>query len=264
MSNRELQEEFKSKRWCVVKGELVRTAEDLLALVASVGLTGPITPPGYPKMGNVYFTRGVTTICTLGHGIHRAFDQADELPLHVDGTLCELGEVATTALCCLSSAATGGSTRIFYAAEAFRAITQDNPEMASALLDSRALTKSSDFDPLLSVTGPVFALGSHGPISRLAFDRTSRWNVDVIARLGDAKASFEELAGTAQYSAEVSLRPGEVLLMDNQRVAHGRSAFAEYYPGQRKFLRSLFGDLPFGLPRSNPLWQGAGLSLRAR
>lgn len=81
----------------------------------------------------------------------------------------------------------------------------------------------------LSATAPIITLSSAGEItqvrhnnravcpSRLPFDITPRWY--------DACAAFAKCLNDPDAQARFSLKPGDLFVVDNHRVLHGRTAF---------------------------------------
>ena len=52
--------------------------------------------------------------------------------------------------------------------------------------------------------------------------------------------AVRELCRSVDLASRVCLKPGDVLLMDNRKGAHGRTAFTAFYDGHDRWLQRVY------------------------
>jgi hypothetical protein len=232
----------------------------LTQLAEWLGVGAPFVPALYAACAasSFYDDVGVNVIAVApnaARGSHPAFGSSDALELHTDGTLEPIGRVRTAALYCVTSAVRGGHTTLFDAAGAFIDVARRDSRSAAALLHEEALTRRATVGPSpQAATGPVFALWDDGEvISRYSATPRDEWAVDRIAGLREARRAMEERARPGSpFYAEVALAAGDGILIANDRLAHGRTAFVDRADAPRRMLRALFLDRPFCPTAASP------------
>jgi Taurine catabolism dioxygenase TauD, TfdA family len=226
-------------------------AEVLRDFTGSLNLGEAFVPPLYQfSNSTLYDDLGMSTLAVVPgddpNSSHPVFGSTDPLELHTDGTLQAIDEIPTSILFCVSPANRGGETTIFQAVKAFAALREDDESLASALLDSRALTKRASVNgSRAACQGPVFAFHEGVLLTRYSVSKRDHWNVEVVERLLDAKKAMAELAQAGSpYFHQLSLGARQGVILANNRVAHGRTGFFNSPEQVRRMLRVLFARQP--------------------
>lgn len=242
---------------------LVNVEEQMLRVARRLGLGQPFIPDLYASR-SVYRDSGMHLIGATHQkkGIHSAFVGSDAQALHTDGTLQPLGFVNTTMLGCIEGAFEGGDSVLFNALGAFWNLLTHDQGAASALLWERCLERSATLDPDRPPTvGPAFGFAA----DRRLLTRYSRTPGDCYypapgrdQELEDALNHLSSLArpGSGFYR-ELTLSPGQLLILANSRLSHGRLAYRDRAMGpSRLLLRALFKKSP-----SSSLLVGSAMGL---
>jgi alpha-ketoglutarate-dependent taurine dioxygenase len=150
--------------------------------------------------------------------------------------------VKSAALYCVTKAAEGGESTVFNAVAALVALCEEDIELVLPLFHPQALTRNGSAE-LSAVTAPAFVLGDGELRTRYSVDYTSTWNVDCVAGLRESFDRLEALScvGSSFYS-ETMLEAGELFIMANDRIAHGRRGFRNSETITRRLGRALFLD----------------------
>jgi hypothetical protein len=221
----------------------------LVRLAEILKLGKPFVPAHYAGTENIYDSYGFNTITSKRPDVtpitQRAFYSTLNQELHVDGTLQSLGEIPTSLLACKKPAIEGGETIIFNAVGAFVYIVEQRPELATPLLDERCLIRTNVNRSEMSSSGPAFGFKGKQLLSRFSIDNTSKWQFEDVPLLREA---FEWLVKLAQpgspFYTEFRLQSGEILLIANDRISHGRRAFRDKFRARRTMIRGLFLKRP--------------------
>ncbi|MFI5774830.1 TauD/TfdA family dioxygenase [Streptomyces sp. NPDC051658] len=166
---------------------------------------------------------------------------------HVDGLLEPLGYLKTTMLQCRMQAATGGGTQIFLACRAFEDLIEADPQAAAALAHPLALTRFSTITPStakrLRDTGPSFGWVNGTLCTRFCDGPTEAWNLKLGADLERGLRFIRSAQESSEYVEQIHLKPGEVLIFRNDRVAHRGM---KYSNGERSrhITRSMYLNAP--------------------
>ena len=174
---------------------------------------------------------------------HKAFLGSQEHPFHVDGANCPgIGMVKTAVLYCVTPAAQGGESTVFNARAAVRALAREDIDLVAPLFDPRALTRNGSAE-LTGVDGPGFAFVNGELKTRYSVDYASHWNCDVVTGLATALSALEELSKPgSDFYTQTPLEAGELLIMANDAIAHGRLGFSNSDSIIRRMGRVLFFD----------------------
>lgn len=174
---------------------------------------------------------------------HKAFLGSQEHPFHVDGANCPgIGMVKTAMLYCVTTAAQGGESTVFNACAAVRALAQEDIELVAPLFHPRALTRNGSAE-LTGIDGPGFAFVNGELKTRYSVDYASFWNCDSVPGLEAALTALDNLSkpGSPFYT-QTMLEAGELLIMANDSIAHGRLGFSNSESITRRMGRVLFLD----------------------
>lgn len=130
---------------------------------------------------------------------------------------------------CLSNADSGGDSTLadgFMAAERLR---RETPEAFDCLTQTPTRFRYADDSAHLESEGPLIELDGTGAVARVRYNnRTERippLAPEVLEPYYAARRRFFELITDPSSTLTPKLEPGEMLIMDNYRLLHGRTAF---------------------------------------
>lgn len=145
---------------------------------------------------------------------------------------------------CLIAAPEGGASRFadgFLAAERLRS---SDPEAFTVLTDAEVLFRFRSDEVHLEARSPIIQVGRDGAVTAIRVNHRSMEPPDLPSEMlegfYDAYRRFAELLDDPESSIEVTLRPGDLVLFDNRRVLHGRSAFRVT---DRRHLQGCYADM---------------------
>ncbi|MDQ1031462.1 hypothetical protein QF035_009044 [Streptomyces umbrinus] len=219
--------------------------DDLAALADALGLGQPFTPPLYA--GSSHTLGGVSRLTAVRDAAHPFQDTAGQ-NVHCDGTLQQLGEIPTTVMMCAAEAAAGGLSYLVDLVDAYAELRRLDPEAAAQLAHAEALVRTSTFIDDQFVAAPAFAEEQPGMwitrYSRTATD-TYRSSPGQQAALDRALAIMDAAAmPSSSYRVSFTLRSGQALVLANDRLGHGRTAYRDDPARPRLLLRGLFTRRP--------------------
>ncbi|GAA1382995.1 TauD/TfdA family dioxygenase [Catellatospora chokoriensis] len=222
---------------------------------AAFGLGEPFVPPMYrsrPDWADRAITSLTVTAEEMAGPAHPSFGRSTAQDLHSDGTLQEIGEVATTLLHCVRPAAQGGDTTLFNSVGAFIALHEHDPAAAAAMLHETSLIRTANIgDCRDSAAGPTFAMRADGDlISRYSISSTDSWGThgDPVA-LARACAFFAGLQHESSgYHLRFALGADQCLIFANDKISHGRTAYHDDPARPRHMKRALFLARPVYRP----------------
>ena len=143
---------------------------------------------------------------------------------------------------CLEASDGGGETLLvdgFRAAERLRSVA---PERFELLAAHEIPFRFRDADCDLRARGPVIALDGAGGVSAVRYNNRSAAAFDmpddVVPAFYEAYRHFGRLLRGTEAEVRLSLGVGDLLLLDNHRVLHGRLA----YSGGRRRLQGCYAD----------------------
>lgn len=221
--------------------------EEMRELGTRLGLGEIYTPPYLraPQHQSLLASSGVALIQPSGgHSTltQATFQTGREEPLHVDGTVAAIGLVQTSFLFCNSSAAVGGDTVLFNAVGAFVDLCKRDVNLVAPLLDPRALRRGRLDDASGECVGPVFSVKGRKIVTSFSINATARWNTGTagVPGLSEARDALIQCASEGSpYLLRFRLEGGMGLIMANDSIAHGRTAFFDNPPLVRQMLRTL-------------------------
>jgi gamma-butyrobetaine dioxygenase len=126
---------------------------------------------------------------------------------------------------CLASSAGGGENTLV---DAFR-VAQDLDREAFELLARHPLRfRYSDDDTELEAEHPVLSVGARGELRAVHFNtRSAAPSPDLPREWYDAYRTFGRMLGAPAYQIRFKLDPGDLFIVDNLRVLHGRTGYTE-------------------------------------
>jgi hypothetical protein len=150
------------------------------------------------------------------------------LALHTDGSGIHSASVDILGMLCIRPAAEGGVSRFADALDVHSQLTEE-----SRIMLSRSLPRTDPYNPSLPgdqlSCRPVFDRGHFSYHPQRLRDGTRVRDGGVIAP--SLERAFAELDAALDHAAfEVPLRRGDVVLLDNRVIAHGRTAFFDTNP----------------------------------
>lgn len=233
--------------FALVQGPTDPGPGDLQALSAALRLGAVFTPPLY--QGSTH-TRpnGISHLTATDPVPGHPFAGRAAQELHCDGTLQALGQIPTTLLLCVRPAASGGSTLLFDAPAAFAALHASDPEAAAQLTHEKALLRTSTLVADRASAGPAFGWRHGRLVTRYSLTETDSYH----PLLPDDEPALRRALGYLRRAArpgslfrcEFTLGAGQALILANDRLCHGRSAYQDQVSAPRLMLRALFTSRP--------------------
>ncbi|QBG90551.1 clavaminate synthase [Xanthomonas oryzae] len=194
---------------------------------------------------------GINQVGGLTTGAHDVFNSTSSAALHTDGSYLPIGTIKTSILLCKQHALRGGESILFDSVSAFQTLAHHHPDLAQCLLAPKAFRRRST-DPRLDRqyehVGPVFLAEEDGAmVGGFTLDVTADWDYSrrTDPRVLDAAAYLTRLTKPdSGYIVSFPLRKGQALIMRNDQLSHGRSAYIEDPRNPRILLRGLFRSAP--------------------
>ncbi|UOE58262.1 TauD/TfdA family dioxygenase [Priestia filamentosa] len=216
-------------------------------IARAINLDDPYVPDHYKNHSTMYKNNKLNVISSGNVNNHKAFRGGNQQDLHSDGTVHEIGFIKTTILFCQSSATKGGESIIFNTIDAFYELLEVDLEAAIAMLHPRSLKRTADIGFIESHIGPAFAIENDEIITRFTLDHTADWTYG-FENIPNLKRAYEFLSsrakeGSKQYM-KFQLKDKQGIIMANDKIAHGRTAFIESEGAKRKLLRGLYLKRP--------------------
>jgi gamma-butyrobetaine dioxygenase len=142
---------------------------------------------------------------------------------------------------CLASSADGGENTLV---DSFR-VARDLPEDDFELLSRCAVSfRYSDADTDLDTEIPVITADVHGEVRSVHYNTRSaqpfRLPGDVMGDYYAAYQRFGRLLESSDYRIQFKLAPGDLFIVDNLRVLHGRTGYAA--SGGERHLQGCYAD----------------------
>jgi gamma-butyrobetaine hydroxylase len=142
---------------------------------------------------------------------------------------------------CLASSAEGGENTLV---DSFR-VAQDLADADFELLTSRRVAfRYSDAETDLDTEIPVITVDVHGDVQSVHYNTRSaqpfRLPEDVIGDYYAAYQRFGRMLESSAYRIQFKLAPGDLFIVDNLRVLHGRTAYAA--SGGERRLQGCYAD----------------------
>ncbi|MBA0051193.1 taurine catabolism dioxygenase TauD [Streptomyces sp. AJS327] len=222
--------------------------EALIALAASLRLGAPFTPPLYtmgghaaPPVSRISAARNADT----PDADHPSFGRTDRQRLHSDGTLQDIGVVKASVLVCETPAAEGGDTILFNTAAAFAELVASDEAAALALATPGTLVRRANINGCTDANhGPAVSVRDGALVCRYSVTATDFWAAPPGVDEDALRRGIDFLAGAARpgspHFALLGLAAGEAIVLDNTRVAHGRTAYLDSGLRRRCLYRGLY------------------------
>lgn len=232
----------------IIQGPLDPEREELLTLARVLNLGEALIPRLYRDSVHTG-DDGVSAVTASITSTH-PFQSRDEQNLHCDGTLQALGQIPTTVMLCVHPAAHGGASVLFNAPAAFLELLANDPEAAAQLTHPGALVRVSTLVAGHFTAGPAFRWDDGRLITRYSVTNTDSYHPRC-ANDNDKEAlerALRFLRRAAQpgspHRCEFTLRASQALLLANDRLCHGRTAYRDDPGEARLLLRALFTRRP--------------------
>ncbi|MET9776318.1 TauD/TfdA family dioxygenase [Streptomyces sp. NPDC006367] len=220
----------------------VPSAEHLGAVSAALHLGKVFTPPLYTTSSHTA-PSGVSRL-TAASGEEHPFQGRAGQNIHCDATLQSLGQIPTTLMLCVRAAAAGGVSYLVNLVDAYAELRRVDPEAADQLAHDSALVRTSTFASGHSTAGPAFAREADGSwITRYSRTATDTYHATPRGEEALARAlAFLDAAAQpgSAFRTDFTLKPGQALILANDRLGHGRTAFRDNPDTPRLLLRALF------------------------
>jgi gamma-butyrobetaine dioxygenase len=142
---------------------------------------------------------------------------------------------------CLASSAEGGENTLV---DSFR-VAQDLADDDFELLTSCAIAfRYSDADTDLETEVPIITADVHGDVQSVHYNTRSaqpfRLPEDVMEEFYAAYQRFGRMLESPEYRIQFKLAPGDLFIVDNLRVLHGRTGYAA--SGGERHLQGCYAD----------------------
>jgi hypothetical protein len=174
----------------------------------------------------------------------RRYRTAGEIAYH-----CDLADAV--GLLCLRTARTGGRSRIASSVSVYNALLARRPDLAPRLYEPFQLDVRDEQGAGGPRTIPVPPCRHAGGRLRTFYHsdyfRSAERHPDVprlTPRERELLDLYEEIASSPEFALEMDFRPGDVQLLSNHVVVHGRSAYRDAAePGRERHLLRLWLSL---------------------
>ena len=142
---------------------------------------------------------------------------------------------------CLASSADGGENTLV---DGFR-VSQDLPLEDFELLSGCAIVfRYSDADTELETETPVIVADVRGDVQSVHYNTRSaqafRLPDDMVGEYYEAYQRFGRMLEAPEYRIQLKLAPGDLFIVDNLRVLHGRTGYAS--SGGERHLQGCYAD----------------------
>ena len=145
---------------------------------------------------------------------------------------------------CIENDAAGGDSVVVDGFRAAQALRAQDPKSFQCLLDTPVRFRFTSADAALEATRPLIALDAHGRIASVCFNNRSMGPASVsYERTNEfyhAYRRFADLLQADEGRVGFKLAPGELFMVDNRRVLHGRTA---YESRGRRHLEGCYADV---------------------
>lgn len=130
---------------------------------------------------------------------------------------------------CLVNEVAGGESTLADGFHCARLLERRDPEAFRTLTEIRPNFRYADAEAILENAGPLIELDPDGRLRQVRFsNRTEQapaLAADALARYYRARRAWARLIADPAMTLRFRLAPGDMLVMDNYRLLHGRSAF---------------------------------------
>jgi gamma-butyrobetaine dioxygenase len=221
-----------------------------LETIRQTGLTyieGAPTAPGtvgdlVRRIANVRQTNfgGVFDVVALPDATSNAYT-AVELPLHVDLPVREY-QPGLQFLHCLSNQTSGGNSLYCDGLRLAEKLRVDDPGAFDLLARTPVIFRNQDQDCDYQMAAPLIGLSADGEVREIRFNpsvmTTGDCALSEFRAFQRAYRCFLRLTRDPMLRIETRMRPGEIAVVDNRRILHGRRAFEA--GGGRRHLQGAY------------------------
>jgi hypothetical protein len=206
----------------------LRESGILVALVVPV-IAASLLSPYFLQPGNLL-------------GTTRSYQHSQRLGFHADPT-------GAVGLLCLRPARSGGLSAIVSAVAVHNELVDTRPDLARLLYEPWWFDRRTGDGPDSFLRQPVYTVDSDGGlITRYGPDymRSAQRGAHVpplTAEQDEALVTLDRLNHDPRFRLTMDLRPGDLQLLNNRVILHGRTAFADHpEPARRRHLLRLWLD----------------------
>ena len=166
----------------------------------------------------------------LGLGVHTDNPYRDPVP-------------GLQLLHCLEASAEGGESVLVDGFRVAETLREDAPEHFALLSGHEVPFRFSDAGSDLRARGPLIQLDRDGAVRAIRYNSRSAdaldLPADIMTAFYEAYRHFGRLMGRPEGEVVIRLAPGDLLMLDNRRVLHGRRPFAA---GDHRRLQGCYAD----------------------
>ncbi|MGW3166863.1 TauD/TfdA family dioxygenase [Streptomyces sp. NPDC001142] len=216
-------------------------------LCKQLSLDEPFVPPLYSMGGRA--PSPISTISAVSNAkmedaAHPSFGKRVGNALHCDGTLQPIGCVKATVMSCRTPAAKGGVNTLFDSVAVFADLLRVDDAAAMALARPDVLVRKANINGCEDEQeGPVITLIDGRLVGRYSVTATDSWRFPEGDCGDDLRRAVEYLEAAAQpgepHFRTVRLEANQIIVFDNTRISHGRTAYTNSEESQRWMYRSL-------------------------
>lgn len=191
-----------------------------------IGAFGQVRETNYGRMFDVRVKRDAANLADTDRG----------LAPHTDNPY-RTSVPALQALHCLEASDEGGETRLIDGLAAALRLRSSRPEAFELLWRTPVRFGWRDAATSLDTCEPLISLNGRGGITAIRLNHRSFKAIDAEPEVRDAwREAYRALLGVindAAFGYEFKLSAGEIMLFDNHRILHGRTAYASSGSGER-------------------------------
>lgn len=151
----------------------------------------------------------------------------------------------------------GGSATLTDGFKVAADLRRDQPALFQLLCEHTLHFHFSDATAELSASGPVITLSPEGDVTAIRYSNHSvlpfRLPARVVGPYYEAYRTFGRMRESEQYQLRLDMQAGEMYIVDNRRVMHGRSGFSS---GGARHLQSCYIERDELLSRLSVLERG--------
>ena len=145
---------------------------------------------------------------------------------------------------CLVSSGQGGESVLVDGFRAVEDLRLRHPQLFEELVKWPVRFSWGDDDTELSAEAPMIRVDAQGRVNRVRYQNSTmapmRVPDDRMLFFYQAYRAFSELIADSSYQAILKLEPGDLIMFDNRRVMHGRTAYTK--AGERH-LQGCYSDM---------------------
>lgn len=145
---------------------------------------------------------------------------------------------------CLVNNVDGGELLLTDGFKVAEVLREQAPREFDALTRVRPEFRYVDDDTILEHSGPLIELDEHGQVRQLRLSNRTEAvaadDPDLLDRYYRARRRLTELVSDPQFQIRTKLQPGDLAIMDNYRILHGRSGYEK--GGGHRHLRQCYMD----------------------